>query len=83
MTTVPVELTVTRKPSDGPDSGYEVTTADGRKYEVVKEYYADGPSMFTWVVTGSPGPHCPAQREEWSEHGTKTAALHHISTLPT
>ena len=68
---MPENLTVTREHRgtpgtlDGPR--YRVTTATGATFTLAKEFYAAGPSLFTWVLTGQPEIH--------EEFRTKTAAL--------
>lgn len=55
---------------------YEVTTTDGRVFTVRKEFYGDGPSMFTWTVTHPNLGHV-------GEANTKRRALTVITNLHT
>lgn len=49
---------------------YQVTTEHGNVLEVRKEFYAAGPSLFTWVVYSSDG---------WErEFRTKRAAVRYV-----
>lgn len=73
MTTI-AQVTRTTDPDYPEYSSYAVTTTDGRTYTVVKEFYADGPSTFTWVISGPDDFH--------DEAPTKRAALVRIARTP-
>lgn len=57
-------------------ASYAVTTTDGRVYTVRKEFYADGPSLFTWTITSPKVGYL-------GEAHTKRAALATITGYPT
>lgn len=51
-------LTVIRTHRGSPESldgpRYQVTTVTGRTLTLSKEFYAQGPSLFVWTLTGYP-----------------------------
>jgi len=55
--------------ADGTVTGYEY-----RDTIIEKQFYADGPSMFTWVISGF-GP------DGWTEHNTLAAAKAYIDDI--
>jgi len=66
MATVATSKRVAQEDEPG---AYELTLEDGRMLRLAKEFYADGPSLFTWVLTGE---------GEWREFSTKKAALRYV-----
>ena len=60
-------------PDDLDGCRYEVTMPTGVVYEVAKEFYAAGPSLFTWALTGG---------GLALQFATKKAALAHLRSLP-
>jgi hypothetical protein len=67
-----VRRTHLANPDDLDGCRYAVTTRDGREFEVSKVFYAHGPSLFTWVLTGC---------DESREFATKRAALRYVESL--
>lgn len=73
--TVIAQVTRTTDPNYSEFSSYEVRTTDGRVYIVRKEFYADGPSLFTWTINSSVVGYL-------GEANTKRAALATITGYP-
>ena len=66
---------VALEPSTGVRAAYETT--DGR-WSVVREHYADGPSLFTWVLYEE-----TASGQVWrGEYPTKRAAVRAAHSVP-
>jgi len=69
---MPFDLTSRRT---GEDSTYLVTTGWGASYQVRKEFFADGPSLFTWTVRLLDADGHDGGYLRFIERNTKDAAL--------
>ena len=73
--TVIATVTRTTDPNGWNPTVYTATTTDGRTFTVRKEFYADGPSLFTWTINSPLDGYI-------GEANTKKAALTLITRLP-